>query len=178
MAVKNEGRSWKVLLLALSGTIIIWVLSNATPLLFDIFLEGEISKTTAVSFSMGLYGVISGGLITILGEKIGFLGKEDFAKGQEIRSEVDGVGTGMLIETDEQKLRRELVQARRDGVDQDVVLEAYEKKQEEKELKKRQEEIEAKEKELREAIALLEAQKPKTNPEELVKDGAKPDTEQ
>jgi len=144
----GNGRPWKTLLLGLVGTVVIWVLSNATPIFFDLFLEGKVSKTTMVSFTMGLYGVVSGGLITILGEKIGYLGKEDYKKGKETRAEVDGLGTDMLIQSEEARIRDEIVEAKKEGKNTDELREKYETLQEAKELEEKQEKIEALEKEI------------------------------
>jgi len=160
MAVKYEGRSWKVLLLALAGTIVIWVLSNATPLFFDVLLEGGVGKTSAVSFTMGLYGVISGGLITILGEKIGFLDKSDYAKGQETRAQVDGLGTGMMFQSDDAKVRDELIEAKMEGQSTEELEAKYDQLQAEKEQKKLREELEAKQRELEALQSQLKVEAP------------------
>ena len=122
MGLKSE-RQWKTLLFGLSATIVIWALGNLTPVLFDLFLEGEISHTTHVAFSMGLYGVISGGLISILSEKVGFLGASDFAKGRSALAEVSGIAAEQIKETDEQKVLRETIEARKLG----IPLEEYQK---------------------------------------------------
>lgn len=111
MALKSE-RGWKVLLFGLLATVIIWALGNLTPILFDLFLEGEISRTSSVAFTMGLYGVISGGLISILSEKVGFLDGSDFAKGRKALAEIGGVVTAQLAETQEQRDLREIVEAK------------------------------------------------------------------
>ena len=115
MTLKSE-RGWKILLFGLIATIIIWTLGNLTPVLFDLFLEGEISHTTQVAFLMGLYGVISGGLISILSEKVGFLGASDFAKGQQALAEVSGVAAKQIEETPEQRATREVVEARKERI--------------------------------------------------------------
>jgi len=115
MALETK-RSWKVLLYGLLATILIWALGNLTPVFFDLFLEGEISRTTAVAFLMGLYGVISGGLISILSEKVGFLDSADFAKGRKALGEISGIAADQLRETDDQKELREIVEARKAGM--------------------------------------------------------------
>jgi len=96
MAVKTQGRSWKVLLMGLAGLLLIWTLANATPVLFEWMIEGEVSKLTAVGFFMGLWGAFSYGMIDALSEKIGYMDGKNLRNAGNVVDEVNRGVAGTL----------------------------------------------------------------------------------